>query len=120
MVHPLSALGDPSPTLCALEPLDKFLCCTIALELFSPAMHLVKMDGARCVHPIPQRMALPPAREDRGPRKAGEGSKENEAGDLRAGLSWGRSLETRFGVSQRPKGCIVPCVCGGVRMIQRS
>lgn len=83
-------------------------------------MHLVKMDGARCVHPIPQRMALPPAREDRGPRKAGEGSKENEAGDLRAGLSWGRSLETRFGVSQRPKGCIVPCVCGGVRMIQRS
>lgn len=55
MVHPLSALGDPSPTLCALEPLDKFLCCIIALELFSPAMHLVKMDGARCVHPIPQR-----------------------------------------------------------------
>lgn len=79
--------GDPSPTLCALEPLDKFLGCTIALELLSPAMHLVKMDGARCVHPIPQRMALPPAREDRGPRKAGEGTKENEAGDLRAGLS---------------------------------
>lgn len=63
-------------------------------------------------------MALPPAREDRGPRKVGEGAKENEAGEPRAGLSWGRSLETRFGMSQRPEGCIIPCVCGGVRMIR--
>lgn len=65
-------------------------------------------------------MALPLAREDRGPRKVGEGAKENEAGEPRAGLSWGRSLETRFGMSQRLEGCIVPCVCGGVGMIQRS